>query len=75
MTRTASTLRPPISARQVQLLQMARRAVSLDEGRYRLLLRNVGGVESSKHLANRGFESCMAVLEDLGFAGRVNGRG
>lgn len=52
---------------QLKLIHMAARQVGLDEGRYRLLLRNVGGVDSSKDLTQGGLEDVMAVLEDSGF--------
>ena len=37
--------------------------------RYRMLLRNVGDVDSSTRLSPEAFEDCMAVLEDMGFSG------
>lgn len=44
------------------------------ETRYRLLLRNVGGVESASDLDNPGVEDVMAVLEDMGFDGHPAGK-
>jgi len=56
---------------QLKILHVAARQVGLivgsDAVRWRLLLRNVGGVESSKQLDNAGVEDVMAVLEDMGF--------
>lgn len=69
------TSAPFISPGQVRLLQIARRAVGIDEPRYRILLHNVAGVESTKQLDNQGFEEVMAVLEDMGFTDRVHGAG
>ena len=58
------------TALQIKLIHVAAKQVRLNERQYRLLLGNVGGVESSKHLDNSGVEDVMAVLEDLGFRGR-----
>lgn len=52
---------------QIILLQTARRQLSLDEADYRLILRNVAGVESSKDLDNVGLENVLAVFEDRGW--------
>lgn len=56
---------------QLKVLHVAARHVGLIQGndavRWRLLLRNVGDVESSKQLDNAGVENVMAVLEDMGF--------
>lgn len=52
---------------QIILLQTARRQLRLDEAEYRLILRNVGGVDSCKDLSNQGFEDVMAFFEGRGF--------
>lgn len=58
---------------QIKLIHVAARQVGLidqdgDAARYRLMLSNVGGVESSKQLTNEGLEDCMALMEDMGFS-------
>jgi hypothetical protein len=55
------------TTQQIQIIQIARRQVGLDESDYRLLLWNVAGVESCKELDNVGVEDFLAVLEDMGF--------
>jgi hypothetical protein len=62
-----------MTPKQIQLLQIARRQVGLDEERYRLLLKNVGGVDSCKDLTNEALEEVMAVLEDMGFVTTFHG--
>ncbi|QOV90915.1 phage protein GemA/Gp16 family protein [Humisphaera borealis] len=56
---------------QLKILHIAARQVGLivgnDSVRWRLLLRNVGDVDSSKSLDNAGVEDVMAVMEDMGF--------
>lgn len=51
---------------QIIAMQAAKRALSLDDSAYRLILGNAGGVASSKDLDNAGFEACMAVMEGMG---------
>lgn len=58
---------------QLKLLHVAARQVGLitgkqDDARYRLLLANVAGVDSSKSLSQAQFEDVMAVMEDMGFS-------
>lgn len=60
---------------QLKILHIARRQVGLDEASYRLYLRNVGKVESSKDLTHKAFERMMALMEDLGFVDSRNGPG
>lgn len=54
---------------QMILLQTARRQVpSLrEDARWRMVLRNVARVESSRELTNRSLEDVLALLEELGF--------
>lgn len=52
---------------QLQLLHLAKRQLDLEEADYRLVLRNVGGVASSKLLTQPAFERVMAFLESRGF--------
>ncbi len=64
---------------QLACIHTAARAVGLialggADASYRLLLRNVGGVESAKDLDNGGVEDVMAVLEDLGFDSHPAGK-
>src|SRR6266487_463740 len=59
---------------QVITIQTARRALNLSEAAYRMLLKNVAKVESSKQLDNRGIEDVMAVFEDMGFDRHPGGR-
>jgi hypothetical protein len=58
---------------QIKLIHVARRQVKIDEPQYRLLLRNVGGVDSSKDLGKHGLEAVMAVFEDMGFRSTMHG--
>jgi hypothetical protein len=59
---------------QLRTIHQGARRVGLTDPAYRVLLRNVGGVESSKDLDNPGVEDVMAVLEDLGFDSHPAGR-
>jgi hypothetical protein len=52
---------------QTRLIHIAAKQVDLSDLQYRLLLKNVAGVDSSKMLTQAGFEDVMAVLEDMGF--------
>ena len=61
------------TASQLRTIHHGARSVGLTDAAYRVLLRNVGGVESSKDLDNPGVEDVMAVLEDLGFTGHPMG--
>ena len=54
---------------QTKLIHVAAKQVGLNDTRYRMLLRNLGDVDSSKKLTPQAFEDCMAVLEDMGFRG------
>lgn len=62
-----------ISHHQVQLIQIARRQTDLNELQYRTLLRNIGGVDSSRQLTQQDFEDVMAILEGCGFSDRHRG--
>ncbi len=52
---------------EYRLLHLAVRQAGLEEEHYRMILRNVAGVESSKELTQVDLENVMAVLEDSGF--------
>ena len=60
---------------QIQIVQIARRQVGLNEPQYRLLLANVAGVASTKDLGNAAVEDVMDVLEGLGFVDSKNRAG
>ena len=60
----------PITPLQSRLIHVAAREADLNDQQYRILLANVTGKESSKHLDQAGFEDVMAVLEDMGFEQR-----
>lgn len=55
----------PISPKQVGLVKAAQKRSGLEDPEYRLLLRNVAKVDSSKDLSQIGFEDVMATLEDV----------
>lgn len=52
---------------QIQLLQIARRQLGLEEQEYRFILKTAGKVESSKLLSQFGYENVMAAVEHRGF--------
>jgi hypothetical protein len=52
---------------QIKLIHVASGKAGFSRAQYETLLRNVGGVETSKDLTNETFEDCMAVLEDMGY--------
>lgn len=63
-----------ITAKQIQVVQIARRQLGLDDADYREILRVKGGVSpdatghvSSKRLTQRGFDQVMAHFEHMGF--------
>lgn len=64
-----------ISPAQIKLVQIARRQLGLEEADYRLILRNLGGVESTTKLTHRGMEDVMAFFEARGFVDRLHGPG
>ena len=55
------------TALEYRLLQVARKQAGLDEEQYRMVLRNVAGVESAKSLSQADLENVLAVFEDGGF--------
>jgi hypothetical protein len=61
-----------MTATQLQLVHIARRQLDLDEADYRQVLREKGGVESSKQLSNERLEEVMAHFEHMGF--RMTGK-
>ncbi len=52
---------------QLRIIHTAKRQLELDDASYRLILRNVGKVESSKDLTNAGLEDVMALFESRGY--------
>lgn len=66
-----------ISPAQLKLIHIAKRQLErqseghFDDAQYRMVLRSIGGVDSSKDLDNRSFERVMAHLESMGFKGSV----
>lgn len=64
-----------MTAGQIKTVKMAQRALGLDDGQYRLILRNVGGVDSCKDLTNPSFEKVMAFFEQMGFKDNRGGPG
>jgi hypothetical protein len=49
---------------QIKIIHVAVREARLTDGAYRVLLKNVGGVDTSVNLSQAGLEDVMAVLED-----------
>jgi len=49
---------------QIKAVKISQKKAGLDDASYRLVLQNVGHVESCKDLDNTGFEDVMATLED-----------
>lgn len=60
-----------ISARQIALVHVARRALALSEDEYRGILSSRGGVESARDLDPDGLDRVMAHFRKLGFRPRV----
>ena len=56
-----------LAAKKVQLIQVARKRLALEEEDYRAILLNVGGSASAKTLDARGFEAVMDRFRQLGF--------
>jgi hypothetical protein len=52
---------------QLRLIHVAAREAGITEEGYRMVLRTVGGVNSSAKLTQADYEDCMAVFEDSGF--------
>lgn len=55
------------SHKRVMLVQVARKALGLDEDTYRAILREHGGTDSASTLDYRGFASVMDRFRELGF--------
>lgn len=53
--------------KRVRLVQVARKALSLDDEAYRAILRDHGGVDSATALTNVGFDRVMDRFRYLGF--------
>ena len=56
-----------ISPKQIALLHVAKRELSLDEGNYRAVLSLYGGAESAKDVTQAGFTRLMNYLVRIGF--------
>lgn len=52
---------------QLAILHIAKSQLKLNDQEYRLILRNLAGVESGKDLDNQSLEKVMAFLEERGF--------
>ena len=52
---------------ELKMVHVAARQAGLGEEQYRMVLRNAGGVASSKELTQAGLEDVMSVFEDGGF--------
>ena len=63
-----------VTTRQIQLLQIARRDLGMEEQDYRNTLGIYGGVGSSKQLDQEGFERIMTHLKSLGFTPQLKPR-
>jgi len=59
-----------MNPKQLGLIHGLKRKAGLDDPGYRLILRNIGGVASSKDLTQTGFDEVMASIEE---AGEVSG--
>ena len=58
-----------ITTDQIRTIKTAQRQLKMDDGQYRILLRNIGGVDSCKNLDQKSFEDVMATFESMGFVG------
>jgi hypothetical protein len=58
---------PGLSARQLALLAVGRKALGLEETEYRALLRRAAGVSSARQLDQAGLDLVVAELERLGW--------
>ena len=56
-----------ISPKQIALLHVAKRELSLDDGNYRAVLSLYGGAESAKDVTQAGFTRLMNYLVRIGF--------
>lgn len=56
-----------MNAKRLQLVQIARRRLGLDEESYRSILRDYGGADSATALDDRGFAMVMDRFRYLGF--------
>lgn len=56
-----------MNTKRIMLVQVARKALALDEEAYRAILRNYGGVESATALDDRSFARVMDRFRHLGF--------
>lgn len=64
---SAAEQQPGPTAKQLSLLQVARRKLALAEDDYRAMLENIGGVASARELNAAGFEAVLNHLKKLGF--------
>jgi len=55
-----------VTNEQIRTIKATQRRLTLDDASYRLILRNIGGVESCKALTNESFEQVMAFFEETG---------
>lgn len=59
--------------RQLQIIHTAKRSLGYEDADYRLVLKNIAGVQSSKQLDQKGFELVMAFFESVGFEYKAHG--
>lgn len=57
-----------ISAKQIQIIHVAKAKLGLDDESYRTILGQVAGVTSSRDLKRAGFRAVMEYFAKLGFA-------
>jgi len=60
-----------MNVKQLGLIHGLKRKAGLDDPSYRLILRNIGGVASSKDLSQSAFDEVMASIEEAGEANGV----
>ena len=56
-----------LSSKQTALIHVAKKELGLTDDDYRAILRQVAGVDSSKHLDFAGFEAVLRRFGELGF--------
>ena len=68
MSERRQAARPlALTRKQTALIHLARKQLGLSDERYRFILREMAGVETSKNLDQTGFELVMKAMMALGF--------
>ena len=68
MSERRQNARPlALTRKQTALIHLARKQLGLSDERYRFILREMAGVETSKDLDQTGFELVMKAMMALGF--------